>query len=165
MTIPTPRIFPNPQDLPVEIIMIRLRLLDASVRLTAFQQGEAAPYTNHILLWSASLTNLQITNALAPALTAPEIADESQNITDLQQLDQWIGNIDTDIALINTSTTNSLALTGYKNAFSNATSYNALSNANRQELLRVTINAMLGFEVDLIKSVKILLKRAKRQGQ
>lgn len=165
MTIPTPRIFPNPQSLPVEIATLRLRALDTSVRLFAFQQGVPGLYTDHLLVWSASLTDLQITNSLSPALTAPETADESQNITDLQQLDQWITNIDTDIALINTTTTNSLALTGYKNAFSNATSYNGLSAANRQELLRVTINAMLGFDVDLIKSEKISLKRDKRQGQ
>jgi hypothetical protein len=96
-------------------------------------------------------------------LTAEQLSNY-QNLIDLQTLQQWLDNLATDLDKITTASNTANATTGYKAAFSNATTYNALSNADRNELIRATINAMLGFEVDTMKSVRILLKRAKRIG-
>lgn len=71
MTIPNPRIFPNDQNLPMSIVLNRLQT-DPSVDVDLVQSSNNGTITNSVVVRSGTLTNLQITNALAPAQTAPE---------------------------------------------------------------------------------------------
>lgn len=96
-------------------------------------------------------------------LTAEQLSDY-QNLIDLQTLQQWLDNLKNDLDEITTASNVTGAPTGLKDAFSNQAQFTALSNANKFELIRAGINNMLGYQVDTMKSVRILLKRAKRLG-
>jgi hypothetical protein len=98
-------------------------------------------------------------------LTAEQLSNY-QNIIDLQQTQQWLDTLKTDLDLIQSATGIPNASLGLKQAFSdgNKTVYDALTNANRNELIRATINQTLGTQADEIRALRILLKRAKRIG-
>ncbi len=86
-----------------------------------------------------------------------------QNIIDLQETDALLALLKANIDEINTATLEPTALAGWKAAFTGA-AYNPLTNAAKFELIRITIRAILTMLVDTMKSVRILLKRAKRTG-
>lgn len=86
-----------------------------------------------------------------------------QNIIDLQETDALLALLKTNIDEINTATLEPTALTGWKAAFA-GTPFNAMTNAAKFELIRITMRAVLTMLVDTMKSVRILLKRAKRTG-
>lgn len=139
--------------------------------------------SNNYYIWtvqgiSVSQTDTQVQNTLngmvtdviaailannETPLTAEQLSNY-QNIIDLQQMQQWLDTLKTGLDLIQSASGIPNATLGLKQAFSdgNVTTYNALSNAARNELNRATINQMLGVQADTIRSVRILLKRAKR---
>lgn len=104
------------------------------------------------------------TNNEAP-LTEEQLSNY-QNIIDLQQLQLWLDTLKDDLDVIQVSSNITNAANGLKAAFSdnNAATFTAFSNAVKFELIRATINKMLGNQADEIKSIRILLKRAKRLG-
>lgn len=77
MSIPTPRIFPNPNALPFDVVYSRLQALDRTVRLDLIQSGPIGGIVNQVLVWSTALTDPQITNALSTTQSAAETTTQT----------------------------------------------------------------------------------------
>lgn len=74
MTIPTPRIYTNAQSIPFDTLLNRLRVNDVSVRIEFLQSmSEEGILTNQVIIFSDTLTELQITTALATIQGQDEI--------------------------------------------------------------------------------------------
>lgn len=97
-----------------------------------------------------------------PAALTPEQQEAADLAAELADIQARIDETNANIALITTASTDPEAPLGYREAFKPA-NYNPLNNAQKLALIRASTAASLKTDLDTMRAVKYLLRRAKQQ--